>query len=70
MQKQPPPVVQADQQEGCVFCLEADGTLGDESLVVHRGDAVVVLLILFGGRLAPIELLPESGALESLWARV
>jgi ATP adenylyltransferase len=37
-------VVQADQQEGCVFCLEAAGALGDESLVVHRGQAVVVLL--------------------------
>ena len=30
-------VVQAGEQEGCVFCLEAAGTLGDDSLVVHRG---------------------------------
>jgi ATP adenylyltransferase len=37
-------VVQADEQPGCVFCLEAEGALGDASLVVHRGDRVLVLL--------------------------
>lgn len=37
-------VVQAEDQPGCVFCLEASGTLGDDSLVVHRGTAVIVLL--------------------------
>jgi ATP adenylyltransferase len=37
-------VVQADEQEGCVFCNEADGVLGEDSLVVHRSGAVVVLL--------------------------
>jgi len=37
-------VVQADEQEGCVFCREADGDLGEDSLVVHRSGAVVVLL--------------------------
>ena len=37
-------VQQASEQAGCVFCHEAAGALGDDSLVVHRGDAVVVLL--------------------------
>jgi ATP adenylyltransferase len=37
-------VQQASDQEGCVFCLEASKALGDDSLVVHRGDAVVVML--------------------------
>lgn len=37
-------VVQADEQEGCVFCHEADGALGEDSLVVHRSSVVVVLL--------------------------
>jgi ATP adenylyltransferase len=37
-------VVQAEDQPGCVFCLEAAGTLGDDSLVVHRGTTVIALL--------------------------
>jgi ATP adenylyltransferase len=37
-------VQQAGAQEGCVFCLEASSSLGDESLVVHRGDLALVLL--------------------------
>ncbi|HJU47348.1 MAG TPA: HIT domain-containing protein [Gaiellaceae bacterium] len=37
-------VVQADEQDGCVFCREAAGELGDESLVVHRGERALVLL--------------------------
>lgn len=37
-------VQQAAEADGCVFCLEAGGVLGAESLVVHRGEAVVVLL--------------------------
>jgi ATP adenylyltransferase len=37
-------VVQAGEQEGCVFCLEAQETLGDDSLVVHRGTEILVLL--------------------------
>jgi ATP adenylyltransferase len=37
-------VRQANEQVGCVFCHEACDGLGTDSLVVHRGDAVVVLL--------------------------
>jgi ATP adenylyltransferase len=37
-------VQQAGEQDGCVFCLEAAGDLGDESLLVHRGDTAFVLL--------------------------
>jgi ATP adenylyltransferase len=37
-------VQQASEQAGCVFCHEAAASTGDDSLVVHRGDAVVVLL--------------------------
>ncbi len=37
-------VRQASEQVGCVFCHEASDGLGTDSLVVHRGDAVVVLL--------------------------
>jgi ATP adenylyltransferase len=34
----------AGAAEGCVFCHEAAGELGDTSLVVHRGELAVVLL--------------------------
>jgi ATP adenylyltransferase len=37
-------VAQAGEQDGCVFCHEAEGALGDESLVVHRGERALVLL--------------------------
>jgi ATP adenylyltransferase len=38
-------IQQADEVEGCVFCLEAaDGVPGDESLVVRREDTAVALL--------------------------
>ena len=37
-------VQQAGEQDGCVFCREASGELGAESLVVHRGDTCIVLL--------------------------
>jgi ATP adenylyltransferase len=37
-------VQQASEQAGCVFCHEAAASIEDDSLVVHRGDAVVVLL--------------------------
>jgi ATP adenylyltransferase len=37
-------VRQAGEQEGCVFCLEHEGALGEDSLVVHRGEAAVALL--------------------------
>lgn len=37
-------VSQAEEQEGCVFCREAAGVLGEESLVVARGERALVLL--------------------------
>ena len=37
-------IAEADSQEGCVFCVEAAGELGDESLVVARGAHAFVLL--------------------------
>ena len=38
-------ITQAGEQVGCVFCEEAAGSLGDdESLLVHNGDAAVVIL--------------------------
>lgn len=37
-------VQEAGRQEGCVFCAERDCALGADSLVVHRGRDVLVLL--------------------------
>jgi len=37
-------VGEAGAQEGCVFCAEASGELGDESLLVEGGDRAFVLL--------------------------
>jgi ATP adenylyltransferase len=37
-------VQQAGEAAGCVFCREAEGTLGDASLVVHRAERTIVLL--------------------------
>jgi ATP adenylyltransferase len=37
-------VQEAGAGDGCVFCQEATGELGDASLVVHRGDLAVILL--------------------------
>jgi ATP adenylyltransferase len=38
-------IKQADELEGCVFCAEAaDELAGDESLLVHRGDAAIAIL--------------------------
>jgi ATP adenylyltransferase len=38
-------VQQAGETEGCVFCAEAAGELtGDESLLIHRGEAALVVL--------------------------
>ena len=62
-------VQEAGAAEGCVFCQEAAGELGDGSLVVHRGERVVVLLNKFpysSGHLmvAPVRHLPALGDLE------
>jgi ATP adenylyltransferase len=35
---------EAGTQDGCVFCDEASGSLGGESLTVHRGERAFVLL--------------------------
>jgi ATP adenylyltransferase len=35
---------EAGSQDGCVFCAEAAGELGEESLTVRRGDRAFVLL--------------------------
>ena len=37
-------VQEAGAAEGCVFCSEAAGELGEASLVVHRGERAFVLL--------------------------
>jgi ATP adenylyltransferase len=37
-------ITQAGAQEGCVFCVEESGALGEESLVVNRGAHSFVLL--------------------------
>jgi ATP adenylyltransferase len=38
-------IAQADEQEGCVFCIEAAGTLAPrESLLVFAGDSAIALL--------------------------
>jgi len=37
-------ISQAGSQDGCVFCAEAAGELGDDSLVVHRAEHGFVML--------------------------
>ena len=38
-------IAHADEQDGCVFCVEAAGSLEhDESLRVHEGEAAIALL--------------------------
>ena len=37
-------VQQAGGPDGCIFCREAAGELGSDSLVVHRGDRVLAML--------------------------
>ena len=62
-------VQEAGAAQGCVFCQEAAGELGDGSLVVHRGERVVVLLNKFpysSGHLmvAPVRHAPGLGDLD------
>jgi ATP adenylyltransferase len=59
----------AGAEDGCVFCLEAAGELGNSSLVVRRGDRAIVLLNKFpyaSGHLmvAPNRHIPNLGGLE------
>ena len=63
-------VAEAGSHEGCVFCAEAAGELGDGSLVVARGSHAFVLLNKFpyaSGHLmvAPFRHLAELAELES-----
>lgn len=37
-------IATADEQPGCVFCDEAAGALGEDSLLVHAGTAAIALL--------------------------
>lgn len=62
-------VQEAGAADGCVFCQEAAGELGEASLVVHRSDLTIVLLNKFpyaSGHLmvAPVRHLPSLGELE------
>lgn len=63
-------VQQAGEQDGCVFCLEAEGALGDDSLVVRRGVRALVLLNKFpysSGHLmvAPLRHVPDLASLDA-----
>ena len=62
-------VQEAGAAEACVFCREAAGELGEESLVVHRGERAFVLLNKFpysSGHLmvAPVRHIPALGDLD------
>ena len=62
-------VQEAGAAEGCVFCQEAAGELGETSLVVYRGELTVVLLNKFpdsSGHLmvAPVRHIPSLRDLE------
>ena len=60
-------VQEAGTADGCVFCREAAGELGDASLVIRRGERAFVLLNKFpysSGHLmvAPLRHIPALGA--------
>ena len=62
-------IAEADEQEGCVFCLAQETEGEDDSLVVHRGRNAFVLLNKFpysSGHLmvAPYRHVGDFGALE------
>jgi len=62
-------ITEAGNQDGCVFCAEAAGELGADSLVVSRGERGFVLLNKFpyaSGHLmvAPVRHIAELGELE------
>jgi ATP adenylyltransferase len=63
-------VQQAHEQEGCVFCLEDAGELGEESLLVHRGETAIALLNKFPYSSGHLMVAPTRhvGALEELSA--
>ena len=63
-------ITQAGEQEGCVFCAEAAGERGADSLVVARGENAFVLLNKFpysSGHLmvAPLRHIGELGELTA-----
>jgi ATP adenylyltransferase len=60
-------IQQADEQEGCVFCLAAAG-IDEDTLVVHRGERAFVLLNRFPystghAMVAPVRHVGEFGEL-------
>ena len=62
-------VQQAGEQDGCVLCREVEGAIGDETLVVHRGERTLALLNKFpyaSGHVmvAPLRHTGEFGGLE------
>jgi ATP adenylyltransferase len=62
-------VANADDQEGCVFCLAAGSDSDEDSLVVHRGERAFVLLNKFpyaAGHLmvAPVRHVGDFGELD------
>ncbi|MBA2295392.1 MAG: HIT domain-containing protein [Actinobacteria bacterium] len=62
-------VARAGSDDGCVFCTEATGALGDESMLVTRGERAFVLLNKFpyaSGHLmvAPVRHVAELADLE------
>ena len=61
-------VQQAGEETGCVFCREAAGELGGDSLVVHRGDRTLALLNKFPYASGHVLLAPlrHVGALADL----
>jgi ATP adenylyltransferase len=61
-------VQQAGEQDGCVFCREVAGELGDETLVVHRGERNIVLLNKFPYSSGHVMVAPvrHVGGLEEL----
>jgi len=63
-------VQEAGADQGCVFCQESAGELGDASLLVHRGDHAIVLMNKFpyaSGHLmvAPRRHIPALAELKS-----
>lgn len=63
-------VQEAGDADGCVFCQEATGALGDESLVVRRTDLAVALLNKFPYSSGHVMVAPmrHVGALAQLTA--
>jgi len=57
-------VSRAGSDGGCVFCTEAAGSLGDESMVVSRGERAFVLLNKFPDAYGHVMVAPERHIAE------